>query len=116
MIQKEHRKDKRLDSLNLTYVCVDDHGSIVQKSMGRTLNVSESGICLETHFSIDTSHFLTVTIALENKLVDIKGTVAFSRPGQEGKFETGVKFIEVDQQSRVVLHKFIELFKSIEAS
>jgi len=80
--------------------------------MGRTLNVSESGVCLETHFEIDTSHFLTVTIALEDELINIKGRVAFSRPGIEEKFETGVEFIEVDQQSRVILHKFIELFKS----
>ena len=113
MTTKERRKDKRFDSLNLTYVCVDDHGNIVQEGMGRTLNVSESGICLETLFEIDTSHFLTVKIALEDDLVDIKGTVAFSRPGNEKSFETGVEFIEVDQQSRVVLHKFIELFKSL---
>ena len=115
MTTKVSRKDERFDSLNLVYMCVDDHGTIVQKSMGRTLNVSESGICLETHFEIDTSHFLTVTIALKDGLVDIKGTVAFSRLGKEEKFETGVEFIEVDQKSRVVLHKFIELFNSLEA-
>ncbi len=113
MTTKESRKEERFDSLNLIYICVDDHGTIVQKSMGRTLNVSESGICLETHFKIDTSHFLTVTIALKNDLVKIKGTIAFSRPGKEEKFETGLKFIEVDQQSRVVLHKFIEFFNSL---
>ncbi len=113
MRTKESRKDERFDSLNLTYIDVDEHGTIVQQSMGRTLNVSESGICLETHFEIDTSHFLTMTISLEDDLIDIKGTVAFSQPGKEEKFETGVEFIEVDQQSRVVLHKFIKLFNSI---
>ena len=112
MTTKERRKDERFDSLNLLNICVDDHGTIVQEGMGRTLNVSESGICLETHFEIDTSHFLTVTIAMEDDLVNIKGKVAFSRPGKEEKFETGVEFIEVDQQGRVVLQKFIELFKS----
>ena len=113
MTTKERRKDKRFDSLNLSYICVDDQGVIVQEGMGRTLNVSESGICLETHFEIDTSHFLTVTVALEDDLVNIKGKVAYSRPGKGEKFATGVEFIEVDQQSRVVLHKFIELFKSL---
>ncbi len=115
MTTKESRKDERFDSLNLIYICIDDHGTIVQKSMGRTLNVSESGICLETHFKIDTSHFLTVTIALKDDLIEIKGAVAFSRPGKEAKFETGVEFIEVDQQSLAVLHKFIDLFNSLEA-
>ena len=113
MTTKERRKDERFDSLNLSYICVDDQGAIVQEGMGRTLNVSESGICLETHFEIDTNLYLAVTIALEDNLVNIKGKVAFSRPGKEEKFETGVEFIEVDQQSRVVLHKFIELFKSL---
>ncbi len=115
MTTKERRKDERFDSLNLIYVCIDDHGTIVQKSMGRTLNVSESGICLETHFEIETNHLLDVTIAIEDDLVDIKGTIAFSRPGKEKKFETGIEFVEVDPHSRVVLHKFIELFNSLKA-
>ena len=113
MTTKERRKDARFDSLNLTYVRVDDQGAVVQESIGRTLDVSEAGICLETHFKIDPRHSLTLTIALEEDLVNIKGKVAYSRPGKEDKFETGVEFIEIDQNSRVVLNKFIELFKSL---
>lgn len=113
MTPKERRKNARFDSLNLSYVCVDDQGAVVQESMGRTLNVSEAGICLETHFKIDSHHILTLTIALEDDLVNIKGKVVYSRPGKEEKFETGVEFIEIDQDSRVVLNKFIELFNSL---
>ena len=48
------RKHARYDSLNLlTYVCVDSDGKEWNQGMGRTLNISESGLQLETHEPID---------------------------------------------------------------
>jgi len=78
--------------------------------MGRTLNVSESGICLETHFAIDTSTFLTLTIALADTLVEIRGKVIYCRPAESDMFETGVEFIDLSQSSLAVLKEFITLF------
>lgn len=110
MTTENKRRHQRVDSLNLSYICVDENGLMVKQGMGRTLNVSESGICLETFFDIDTKYFLTLTIALQNILVDIRGKVAYCRSAQEEKFETGVEFLDLDQKCKDVLQDFIRLF------
>ena len=91
-MSEEQRKHPRIDSLNLSYVCLDDAGTIVAQSMGRTLNVSESRICLETHFDIDTSYHLLLAVALEDEIIEVKGRVAYCRAGNDGLFETGIEF------------------------
>ena len=57
MMTLEKRIKPRADSHNiLSYVCLDEENEIVEQGMGRTLNVSEGGILLETHDSIDLEH------------------------------------------------------------
>ncbi|MDM8552015.1 PilZ domain-containing protein [Desulfobacterales bacterium HSG2] len=103
----EKRRHSRIDSLNLSYVCVNEKGKFVNQGMGRTLNVSESGILLETHFCIEPEQLLALTIALEDELVDIRGKVAHCRETGDAKFKTGIEFLETDE----VLKKFIQLFR-----
>ena len=84
----DKRQHPRIDSLNLiSYVCIDETDTDVIQGMGRTLNVSEGGILLETHIQIDPKHTLSLTIGLEEDLVDIKGEVAHSKPGEDDNFE-----------------------------
>ena len=114
IVAENKRQYPRFDSLNLSYICLDENGTLVRQSMGRTLNVSQSGICLETCFEIDPRFMLSMTMALEEDLVDIRGRIIYCRPGSMENFETGVEFVEVDEESRLVLEKFIRLFKEYE--
>jgi hypothetical protein len=50
MTSENKRKHERIQSLNLSYICLDEDANIIKQGMGRTLNISESGILLETHF------------------------------------------------------------------
>lgn len=113
-VAENKRQYPRFDSLNLSYICLDENGTLVRQSMGRTLNVSQSGICLETCFEIDSKFMLSMTLALEEDLVDIRGRIIYCRPGTRENFETGVEFVEMDEESRLVLEKFIHLFKEYE--
>ena len=110
MTTQEKRKHARVSSLNLSYVCLDEEDKIVKQGMGRTLNVSESGILLETHFPIDKSHMVTLTLGLEEELVDIKGRPVHTRTNDEGKYEIGIQFSEPDKKARRSLKKFIDAF------
>jgi hypothetical protein len=87
MVTKEKRKHARISSLNLSYVCLDENNEIIKQGMGRSLNVSESGILLETHFPIDDQHIVTLTLGLEEDLVDIKGRPVHTRINDAGKYE-----------------------------
>ena len=108
----DKRQHPRIDSLNLiSYVCIDENNIDVMQGMGRTLNVSEGGILLETHIQIDLKYTLSLTIGLEEDLIEIKGEVAHSKPGKDDNFETGVQFIEKDEEALRVLNKYIKAFK-----
>lgn len=110
MTTQEKRKHARVSSLNLSYVCLDEKDKIVKQGMGRTLNVSESGILLETHFPIDKSHVVTLTLGLEEELVDIKGRPVHTRTNDKGKYEVGIQFFEPDKKARRSLKNFIDAF------
>ncbi len=112
MSGQEKRKHCRVDSLNLSYVCEDEKGVVINEGMGRTLNVSESGILLETHFATVPSHYLSLTIAIEEDLVDIRGRIVHSNTGEDGKFQTGVQFLDIDDNALEMLKKFIRIFIS----
>jgi len=111
MATQEKRKHARISSLNLSYVCLDENNQIIKQGMGRSLNVSESGILLETHFPIDDQHIVTLTLGLEEDLVDIKGRPVHTRINDAGKYEVGIEFFESDHKTREALKKFIGAFQ-----
>lgn len=111
MTTSDHRRHHRIDSLNLSYVCTSDTAPVVRQSMGRTLNVSESGICLETHFELVAGMDLTLGIAFENHVIDLSGRVVYCRPGRKnGRYESGVEFSEMSHEDFAVLKEFITAF------
>ena len=107
MTSENKRKHERIQSLNLSYICLDENANIIKQGMGRTLNISESGILLETHFPIEPEHVVQLTISLEEDLLDLKGKPAHVRSCDDGKYEVGIQFIELDQNACDLLKKFV---------
>jgi hypothetical protein len=111
MSTNEKRQRHRINSLNLiSYSCIDATENVVAQGMGRTLNVSEDGILLETHVSIDPEYTIELAIGLEDELINIKGSIIFSAPGKDEKYEAGIEFIETDDASIEILKKYIKVF------
>ena len=109
---EEHRKHKRIHSTNLlNYVCLNEEGDAFAQGMGRTLNVSESGILLETHAPLDPDTTVSLTIGMEEDIIDIKGTAVYSQKNEAGVFETGIEFIDIEAAELTVLQKFIQAFQ-----
>jgi hypothetical protein len=79
--------------------------------MGRTLNVSESGILLETYKPIDPQTLISITIGIEEELIDIEGEVVFLKESATDIYEAGIRFSQINDKKRMVLLKFIEAFK-----
>jgi hypothetical protein len=104
---EEKRKHARINSLNLSYICLDEQNTKVKQGMGRTLNVSESGILLETNFPIDSKHVVLLTIGLEEDIVDIKGRAVHSKTNAQGLYEVGIQFMGTDNKANKTLKKFI---------
>ena len=107
----EKRKHVRIDSQNLTsLVSTDENDLFVYQCMGRTLNVSESGILLETFHPMEINFLLELTIAFQDQILEFKGRVVRCIKMGSGWYETGVEFTELDDDDKVILLKFIKLF------
>ena len=114
MTNEDKRRHYRVDTLNLlNYECLDEDGNMIARGMGRTLNVSESGILLETHVSLDSPSLITLTIGFEEDLIEIKGKVVYSKPGEAGRFESGIQFFEKDEKTETLLKFYIEAFQNL---
>lgn len=108
----DKRKHSRIRSLNLlSYVCVDQNGEAVMQGMGRTLDVSEGGILLETHAPIDTEYTVSLAIGLEDDLTNINGRAVYSKVGEAGRFECGIEFQEKGEGTPRILKKYIKAFR-----
>lgn len=112
MATQEKRKHARIDSLNLSYFCLDENNQIIKQGMGRTLNVSESGILLEIHFPIDEKHTVKLTLGLEEDLVEITGRPVHSRINDDGKYEVGIEFLKTNEKACKLLKQFIDAFQT----
>jgi hypothetical protein len=108
MTEQEKRKSPRINSLNLlSYLCMDEEGEVVTRGVGRTLNVGKGGILLETHAPIDPKHSLSLVIAMENDLVDVRGEVVEHSTGEDGKHQTRIRFTETEGPAEDILRAFI---------
>jgi hypothetical protein len=107
MTSENNRRHERIRSLNLSYICLDEDGNIIKQGMGRTLNLSESGILLETHFPIEPHYLVLLTIALEDDLLELKGKPIHSRSLEKDKYEVGIEFLEPDKASIRLIENFI---------
>jgi len=112
MESKDKRKCFRVNSLNLSYVFVDGNNDEGKQTIGRTLNVSESGILLETHIPVNLHDKLLLTIGLKEDLVDIKGKVVHVAKDEHEKYEIGVQFTDKDDAATEILGKYIKAFKN----
>jgi len=113
MTNEEKRKHSRIDSLHLlNYVYVDEEDDEAMQGMGRTLNVSESGILLETHNKIGVKSIVSLTIGFEEEVVEIKGRSVYAKENDKGMFESGIEFFDVDENALKILRQYIAAFNA----
>jgi hypothetical protein len=108
---EEQRKHTRLDALNLIHFAIrDEGGEILKQGMGRTLNVSESGILLESHTPIGQSRQLSIAIGLEDRIAELDGVVVHCFEKESGVFEYGIEFGGTSSAQRDILQAYIDDF------
>lgn len=109
----ENRKHERFNSKNLlSYTCVAQDGTVVQQGMGKTLDVSEGGILLETHVPISPEHDVYLDIGFKDDVAEIVGEVAYSRVSDGGRSESGIRFRQHSSESHAILLAFVSSFKA----
>ncbi len=112
MTTAEQRRHYRVDSQHLlNYTCHDEEGTLVKQGMGRTLNVSETGILLGTHVQLDAELKVELTIGMKDDLVELNGMIVYSKPGEKDNFESGIQFSDMDETGKEFLAEYIRVFR-----
>ena len=96
----EHLKRRRFErerTLNLVdYIVLGEDGTHLSRGMGRTRNVSEGGLLLETHRPLEDGQTVLITLGLKDDLVEIRGRIIHQEPpasfSEETRYCAGVKF------------------------
>ncbi|PIE67676.1 MAG: hypothetical protein CSA23_02560 [Deltaproteobacteria bacterium] len=110
----EKRKHSRVDSIYLlNYVHLDENDKKILQGMGRTMNVSESGIMLETHVSFNENDTVDVVVGLKEDMVTIRGKVIFTRVSETGRYQSGIQFLAIEKASLTTLRRYIHAFNAI---
>ncbi len=99
----ERRREQRLSSLHLLeYDILSPDGHVEGMGMARTVNISDTGLLLETGQFFDAGQRLRITLCLDNTLVKLVGKVVHSQPVNDELCSTGVMFLEFsDADSRI---------------
>ncbi len=115
MDERERRESTRKDSLNfLDYVVLDQDGLVVDQGMGRTRNVSEKGLLLQTHVPLEDYHTVLITLGLEDEVVELKGTVVHEEFCPDEGICSGIEFTQINDSERAVLQKYLKAFKAVQ--
>ena len=89
----DRRKFTRVDVFSsISYVCVDDKGNLIDQDMGVALNISQSGLLLESGHRLGTRFISLMFVDLENNLAEIGGEIVYSRLFDSGVYQNGIQF------------------------
>ncbi len=95
----EKRKHPRVDINNLvSYRCMDDSGNQTKQGRGKSVNISQGGILIETHDPFEWQNILLLSIDIEDESVSIKGKVIYCNAANFGKYRTGIQFLETNEK------------------
>ena len=107
----ERRQYPRVKISNLiSYVGKRASGEIIEQSMGKALNVSQSGIFVETPQMVMSEYISLMSIDQNNNLVEIKGQVIYSTVFKAGTFGVGIRFDGMHTENIQFVTKLIKVF------
>jgi hypothetical protein len=111
MDTEDRRKHVRVETSNLvSYESIDKDDEIVFNSMGRAINVSRSGISLETAHLIEAEYVSLSTVDLDNKLIKLKGQLIYCRKTDSGLYQSGFRFAGSEQETAKFAVKLIKMY------
>lgn len=109
----ENRRHPRIESINsVGYVLFDEKGNKIKTGKGHTLNLSQSGILLQTEEPVQGAFVVLVTIDLEGKKIKVRGRVIHTRrDNASGHFLTGVEFLGTEDEQHQAIVAFVRTYQ-----
>jgi c-di-GMP-binding flagellar brake protein YcgR len=109
MVEKEKRTHTRVNSVNLlNYIYFDEDLKEESQGMGRTLNISETGLLLETNWPFKVEREVSLNISLEEQILSINGSVIYTNKDESGLSKSGIRFNNISDDELNVLKSHIQ--------
>jgi c-di-GMP-binding flagellar brake protein YcgR len=111
MGKTDRRTYPRVDVYSsISYVCIDMDGNLIDQNMGVALNISQSGILLETGRPIKSIIISLMFVDLEENLAEIRGEVAYSKLNESGMYFNGIHFKGSHEENIQFAEKLIRAY------
>ena len=110
----EKRKHPRVDITNLiSYRCMDGNGIQTREGRGKSVNISQGGILIETHDPFEWQDILLLSIDIEDESVSIKGKVVYCNAANFGKYRSGIQFLETNEKIVSFVEELLEAYSKL---
>ena len=107
----DQREYARVEACNLiSYAVTDQGGNPTDQRMGKALDVSQNGICLETARQVKSEYISLMTSDVEENLIEIKGRVAYSQKSGQNLFRTGIRLEGTHDENIRFAKKLIRVY------
>ena len=107
----DQREYARVEACNLiSYAVTDQGGNPTDQRMGKALDVSQNGICLETARQVKSEYISLMTSDVEENLIEIKGRVAYSKKSEQNLFRTGIRLEGTHDENIRFAKKLIRVY------
>jgi hypothetical protein len=89
----ERRRYPRVATSSLvSYFLLNKRGAKIGQGVGKTINISQNGILIETSRAIDSKNVLILAKDVDDNMMEIEGQVVYSRKITSGIYECGIDF------------------------
>jgi len=106
------RKYPRVKTRNLiSYFSFDETGKLISHGLGIALDISKGGILLEAPCPIESGLLVLAAVDWENKLVEVKGRLIYSKKASTGMYHSGIEFVGIDERVRKFITELIKEYK-----
>jgi len=111
MAATDRRKYPRVPICDpISYISIDSEGRHLSQNLGTVQNASQNGLNIETYDAIDSKFALFSFVDLDQKLVEIKGRIVYSKQKQSGKFENGINLQGTSQEKLQFIKKLVRTY------
>jgi hypothetical protein len=107
----DRRKFPRVPTRNVvSYLSIDENGNTLSHGMGKAMDISQSGIRLETSQKIESGYIILEFVDLEDKLVNVKGKVAYCMSCDQKVFNIGISFEGTHEENIAIAAKLLRMY------
>jgi c-di-GMP-binding flagellar brake protein YcgR len=106
----EQRKYNRVQIFNdLSYVVLDEKEKPLDKGKGKTVDISQGGLRMETKKPIDAKYILLMTVNMNHEFT-IKGHVVYCIEKTPKAFLIGIRFMDDIEKVKPVIMDMVKMY------